>query len=315
MKFSAMNTQITKKSIPFLTDVLIMLIPFCLLACYFYGIKAVKILAVGTITALFIDFAGSLLLKKEHSLSDLSALTTGIIISLLMSDNTPLWLVALCSTVSIAVGKLPFGDFKKSPFVPAAVGIAFLIVCYPDYIFNYSPTLRDTGIFTSSLASILTKGNTINMTVPGIISALVGNCPGPVGATCAIALLAALVYFLIRHPNSFIIAAGFISVCCLFAVLFPRVLSGRQASILMEISSGMLLFTAIFLMTWPNKNFKSGLSALLYGLLGGSLCMLIRYFGVFEEGAVFAVLFCDAVSFIFEKKEINTTAEGGIINE
>ena len=280
-----------------------MLIPFCLLSVYFYGLTAVKLIFTSIITAIICDFTGCVLLKKETELSDLSAVNTGIITALLLSSSTPVYVAAVTCAFAICVGKLPFGSYKGSPFTPAAVGIAFACVCFPDYIFNYAPSLRDTGIFTSSLASMLTQCTTVNMTAPGLLSILVGNCPGPIGATCTAALLTTLVYLLIRKPNAFFSAAGFICICCLFAVLFPRVLSGRQTSVIMELCSGMLMFTAIFLIPWPNKEFSSPLSALLYGIMGGVFQMLIRYFGTFEEGAVFAVLFCDALSFLFVKKE------------
>lgn len=298
-----MQAKKTENKIPFTADILIMLIPFCLLSVYFYGLTAVKLIFASIITAIICDFTGCVLLKREIELSDLSAVNTGIITSLLLSSSTPVYVAVLTCAFAICVGKLPFGNYKNSPFTPAAVGIAFAIVCFPDYMFNYIPSLRDTGIFTSSLASMLTQGNTVNMTVPGLLSILVGNCPGPIGATCTAALLATLVYLLIRRPYAFFSAAGFISICCLFAVLFPRVLSGRQASVLMELCSGMLMFTAVFLIPWPNKEFSSPLSALLYGITGGVFQMLIRYFGTFEEGAVFAVLFCDAISFLFIRKE------------
>lgn len=298
-----MLTKKTENKLPFTADILIMLIPFCLLSVYFYGITAVKLIFAGIITSIVCDFTGCILLKKENELSDLSAVNTGIITALLLSSSTPVYIAVITCAFAICVGKLPFGNYKNSPFTPAAVGIAFACVCFPDYIFNYAPSLRDTGIFTSSLASMLTQGTTVNMTAPGLFSILIGNCPGPIGATCTLALLATLIYLLIRKPNAFFSAAGFICICCLFAVLFPRVLSGRQASVLMELCSGMLMFTAIFLIPWPNKEFSSPLSALLYGITGGIFQMLIRYFGAFEEGAVFAVLFCDAISFLFVKKE------------
>lgn len=303
MKISAMQNKKTENKLPFTADMLIILIPFCLLSVYFYGLTAVKLIFASIITAIVCDFTGCVLLKREIELSDLSAVNTGIITALLLSSSTPVYIAVLTAAFAICVGKLPFGSYKNSPFTPAAVGIAFASVCFPDYLFNYLPSLRDTGIFTSSLASMLTQGNTVNMTAPGLLSILVGNCPGPIGATCTVALLATLIFLLIRRPNAFFSAAGFISICCLFAVLFPRVLSGRQASVIMELCSGMLMFTAVFLIPWPNKEFSSPLSAMLYGITGGLFQMLIRYFGTFEEGAVFAVLFCDAISFLFIKKE------------
>ena len=47
----------------------------------------------------------------------------------------------------------------------------------------------------------------------------------------------------------------------------------------MELCSGALLFTAVFFMNYPNVRFRSVNFAMLYGMAGGVVYMLIRYFG------------------------------------
>lgn len=63
----------------------------------------------------------------------------------------------------------------------------------------------------------------------------------------------------------------------------------------MEISAGMLVFTALFLLPNPATLPKTHLQRLLYGMAAGGICMLLRYFGAYEEGACFAVLLMNAV--------------------
>lgn len=57
----------------------------------------------------------------------------------------------------------------------------------------------------------------------------------------------------------------------------------------------MLVFTALFLLPNPATLPKTHLQRLLYGMAAGGICMLLRYFGAYEEGACFAVLLMNAV--------------------
>ena len=89
-----------------------------------------------------------------------------------------------------------------------------------------------------------------------------------------------------------------------FASVFPRVLTGRKSSILMEISAGLLLFAGIILLPDEVTAPKGKISRLLYGAVGGIICMIIRHFGAFEEGACYAVLIMNALSPFFDKERI-----------
>lgn len=290
------------KKFSYNSDCLVLLTACLVPAVLFNGIGGVLVIAACVITAVICVGAGSLLLQKKLSLNDKSAIVTGLSVAMLLSGSTPVGVAVLASFVAIAAGKLPFGDWDKAPFVPSAVGAAFAWLVYPEYCFSYPAPFTGVSDSAVSLTSMLKNGNSVNMTTPGILNAIVGNCPGPLGTTCAIFFVACLIYFLLRNIDSFIISAGFIAVCCLFAALFPRVPSGRQASVLMELCGGALLFTAVFPMTYPNIKFRSVSFALFYGMTGGAVYMLIRYFGTFEDGAPFAVLVMNAIAPLFSDK-------------
>ena len=280
-------------------DCLILLAAGLVPAVFFNGINSVKVIVSGVITAVLTNLIGKAVLRKSLKSFDGFAVITGLCVSMLLPADIPPWAVILASFVSVAVGKLPFGEWEKAPFVPAAVGVAFIWLIYPELCFAYPSPSTGISDATLSLTSMLKNGNSVNMTVPGILNIIVGNVPGPIGTTCGVFFLACLIYYLIRNIDSFIISAGFISVCCLFAALFPRIPSGRQTSALMELCGGALLFTAVFLMPYPNIKFKSVNFALYYGMTGGLVFMFIRYFGAFEEGAPFAVLIMNSVSPFF----------------
>ena len=296
--FSTMDNRFPKK-FSYNSDCLVLLAACLVPSVLFNGIGGVKVIAASVVTAVLTDLFGTLILSGDVTLSDRSAVITGFSVAMLLSGSVPVYVAAIAAFVAVAVGKLPFGRWDRAPFVPAAVGTGFVCVIYPDICFSYPAPFTGAADTAESLAMMLKNGNSVNMTAPGVLNVLVGNCPGQIGTTCGIFFAACLVYYLIRNIDSFIVSAGFISVCFMFAALFPRVPSGRRTSVLMELCGGALLFTAVFLMTYPNVKFRSVNFALYYGMTGGAVYMLIRYFGAFEDGAPFAVLIMNALSPLF----------------
>jgi hypothetical protein len=125
---------------------------------------------------------------------------------------------------------------------------------------------------------------------------LAGALPSAMGVGCTIALIGSLVFLAIRRPKNALPAGTFMLAIVIMAILFPRVSTGRLVSVIMEVCGGEALFAAIFFMTYPSILPKRMFSRALWGFGGGIVCMLMRYFGVFEESACFAILIACAAT-------------------
>ena len=95
-------------------------------------------------------------------------------------------------------------------------------------------------------------------------------------------------------PISFIIA------CALYAAVMPRVNASFFTSIFMELSAGSLLFAAVFLMSDYSTQPQKYSTRILYGVLSGFFCMLMRTVGTYEETVCFAVLLANAFTPILD---------------
>lgn len=278
-------------------DMLAILILPCISAWYFYGTKALKLIAVSVITAVACEFFGRKLLRQSSTIGDLSAVTTGIIISLMLPASAPLWMPAIGSSFAIIAAKLPFGRNETLPFSPAAAGMAFLTICFSDLIFDYPRIVANTalsGSSGSSLAYLLSQNTSISLSSVKAIDIFTGNYPGPMGAGCIIMLFGSALYMLIRRTKLFISVAGFVAGAALMALCFPRV-TNLFSSIVLELAAGYMIFAALFLLTEQGTQPKLPLSRLLYGVSAGAVCMLIRRFGAYEECACFGILIINAV--------------------
>lgn len=278
-------------------DLLAMLLVPMLSSWYFYGPGAIRLICISVITCVLCELIGRRILKQPSTVSDLSAVVTGILIALLLPANAPVWLTVLGGMFAIFAAKLPFGFVENLPFSPAAASFAFLTICFPDLIFDYprisalSTALSSTS--SVSLTSMLAQNTSVSLRSVKALDILVGNFPGPMGASCIIVLLGSAIYMLIRRTKLFVTTAGFLSGAALMAICFPRV-TNLFSSLVLELCAGCMIFAAIFLITEQSTQPRHILSRLLYGFTAGVSCMLMRRFGAFEECVCFAVLIINA---------------------
>ncbi len=278
-------------------DLLAMLILPIVSSWYFYGTGALKLIFISVIVCVLCELLGRKVLKQASTVTDLSAVTTGIIIALMLPANAPLWMPVIGGIFAIVAAKLPFGSVDKLPFSPAAASFSFLTICFPDIIFNYprisafSAALSSTS--SSSLTSLLARNASISLGSVKTIDIIIGNFPGPMGAGCIMILAGSAIYMLIRRPKLFLTVAGFIPGAALAAICFPRT-GNLLTSLVLELCAGYIIFAALFLITEAGTQPEKNLSRLLYGFTAGLACMLMRRFGAFEECSCFAVLIVNA---------------------
>ena len=239
---------------------------------------------------------------------------TGWMMALLMPASAPYWLPIVGALFAVIVVKMPFGSIENVPFVPVAVGYTFLSVCFKELVYSYPLTSYTPPLFgvTENESAITIAGllKTSSVSYYDAFDILSGAVVGPVGTTCFAILLAAIVYILIRHPKIFVTCISFVAMCGILAAFFPRVNDTWMRSILLELSSGSLMFFVVFGISFPFLIPKTFAGQVAYGLFAGLLCMIMRYVGGYEDGACFAIIIMNAMSKLdFVIKNIKTNNE------
>lgn len=289
---------------------LLMLLPLAVMAAYYYGERALRMILLSALTAVIAEYVGSIFVRKKATLADFNAVCIGVMIPLLLPASSPLWLPMVGVIFAIVVVKLPFGNARSLMFEPVSAAIAFLTICSKAYVFGYPAVdvikaenviLQSDFTPGTSLAAMLYQNNSIGTNLISMLDLMIGSFVGPMGATCGFALLAVLISMLFGRREELYATFSFLGVTIIYAFAFPRVLTGRLVSVAMELSAGMLVFAAIFLITNPAILPKTKKGKIAFGLFAGIMCMLIRTFGVFEEGVCFAVLIADALCEQFDK--------------
>lgn len=284
-------------------DTLLMGFGLLIMGIYLNGISAFYHAAVGILSAVLCEYISFRLVMKKNTLTNMSAFSVGLLISLSMSAASPLWVTAMGSAFAVLVAKLPFGGTRNAPFVPVAAGVCFVQLCFGQYVFSYPassgglhPVFNTAEGFVkgTSLIDLLESGKAVSLNIFNYASLLSGKYPGAIGTTCILAMLGIVCYQLIRRPRRLYSSLGYLLCCAVFALAFPRVNSGRLSSLVMELSAGSLMFVALLVLNDPVTTPKRPLYAVLYGAVAGAVCMLLRYFGTIHEPAFFSVLLINA---------------------
>ncbi len=267
-----------------------------------YGARPLAMAGASVLTCLLCETLVSLARSRRPALAGASFAVTGLSVALLLPLNAPLWLPCAAAAFAVLAAGEPFGGFGRAPFTPAAAGIAFAALCWPELVFTYFdpaqpyalPPLADCAFHAARSPAALLRDGLKPDILP--LDLLWGTAPGPLGGTAALVLGAcALALFLCRaaRPET---TLCFLLAAAALAALFPRIACSPLTSVKYELLSGSLLFCAVFLAPDPAVSPYTAAGRCLYGAFAGAAAMAFRRYGAFEQGAPFALLLADAVS-------------------
>jgi len=115
------------------------LLPVAAFAVYAFGINALLVLITSVISCVLTEHYLCKFSKKESTITDWSAVITGLLLGLTLPPNFPLWMTFVGGVISMALGKFVFGGLGYNVFNPALVGRAVLQAAFPVAITTWSP--------------------------------------------------------------------------------------------------------------------------------------------------------------------------------
>ena len=135
----------TKNSIrKIMLKVIIALVPAIAAGIFFFGMEALKVLLWTAFFAIFAEALWCLIAKKsvKETITDGSALVTGIILAMGLSPITPWYVCMIGSFLAIWLGKQCFGGLGHNPFNPAVVARVSLLIAFPGLLTIWVPTIQ-----------------------------------------------------------------------------------------------------------------------------------------------------------------------------
>src|SRR6056297_1581492 len=122
------NTTVRK----LMYGVVIALLPTLAWSVVTFGIGAIVVTLVSVVSCILFEYLiQKFLLKRQPTISDGSALVTGLLLAFNVPANLPVGIIIIGALVSIGIGKMSFGGLGTNPFNPALVGRVFLLISFP----------------------------------------------------------------------------------------------------------------------------------------------------------------------------------------
>ena len=284
--------------------VLVALIPVFVVSLCLFGVGALVVTLVSVASCLFFEWAIErfLMKRKQTTITDGSAIITGVLLAFNLPSNLPVWIIVLGALFAIGVGKMSFGGLGCNPFNPALVGRVFLLISFPVQMTNW-PKLGQlasyTDVVTGATPLALMKqavyGNVEALNqIPDALKLFLGQNGGCIGEVSALALLAGFAYMLWKKIITWHIPVSILATVFAFAGIMHLADPVKYASPLLHILSGGVMLGAIFMATDYVTSPMSTKGMLVYGVCIGLLTMIIRLFGDYPEGMSFAILIMNA---------------------
>ena len=261
----------------------------------FYGWSELLVIAVSVASCVLIEWAVTkFLMKAPCTISDLSAVVTGVLLAMNLPATTPWWVVFIGALFAIGVVKLTFGGLGQNIFNPAIAGRVFLLISFPTYLTDWTiPNgfIHSTdAVSGSTLLGRYAEGGVEAVAGTDYLQTLFLNIGGSAGEISALALLLGFAYLLVRKVVKPWIPLSIFLTVFVTSGIFYLVDPSTYTDPLFNLLTGGVILGACFMATDYVTSPMTTLGGVIYGVGIGFILMMIRYFGAYPEGMSFAIL-------------------------
>ncbi len=295
-------------------SVVVALLPAGIAGVYYFGLPALKIIVISTITALMTELLMNLLTKTKVTILDGSALITGLLFAYNLPPAAPWYLVVVGSFFAIALVKWAFGGLGYNFMNPALGGRIFVIIAWSNIMvghWSYSiwKFIGNGMDFTSASRQIIsadaiTSATPLTVLKTGGFEALknanfdywslfIGNIPGCIGETSKLAILIGGLLLLALRLIQWEIPVIYIGTVALLSWILGGLPFGKgvfAGDPLFHILSGGLFLGAFFMATDYVTSPISFKGRFIFAFMLGILTVIIRLFGGYPEGVSYAIV-------------------------
>src|SRR6056297_3252348 len=118
-------------------DVIIALMPLVAAGVYFFGIRVILIVLVTVGFSVLTEYISRLVMKRENTVGDLSAVVTGMLLGLSLPPSIPIWMCAVGAAIAILIVKQMFGGIGQNFMNPALGARVIMVVSWPAQMTNW----------------------------------------------------------------------------------------------------------------------------------------------------------------------------------
>ena len=271
-------------------DVLIGLAPAMIAAVVIFGFRALLMTAVCVAACIIFEYGTERILGRENTISDLSAVVTGVILSFNLPVQLPLWMAVVGCFFAIVIVKQLFGGIGNNFANPAIAARIFLLLSFSQPMTTWLQVEGGRavqGVYGATPLALISAGDTANL--PSVMEMLLGTRGGCMGETCAIALILGGVYMIWKKVITPTIPLAFIGGVFVLSLLFG-------VNPVYELLGGGLMLGAFFMATDYTTSPITEKGKIIFGLGCALITMVIRVFGSYPEGVSYSILLMNIIT-------------------
>jgi len=270
--------------------VILALIPAVIASIYYFKLRAFLLIIVCIFGTVITEAVFQKLRKKQITISDGSALLTGLLLALVLPPSLPLWAGFLGAVMAIVIGKQIFGGLGQNIFNPALIGRAFLMATFPVMLTTWiKPGIFD-AVSTATPLSMMKFDHNITST----FHLFLGNTGGSLGETCALALIIGAIFLLIKKYMDWRIPLSYLGTVLVLSSILYLIKPTSYVSPLFHLFAGGLMLGALFMATDPVTSPVTKKGRYIFGIGCGILVIIIRTWGGLPEGVMYSILLMNA---------------------
>ena len=289
------HSKVSTQSI--MRDVIIALLPAAVAGTILFGWHALITILVCVATAVLSEFLFNLIVKKEQTVTDLSAVVTGLILALSLPAKAGIFHCIVGSVFAIVVVKCLFGGIGCNFANPAATARVFLLIAFASTVGGATaPALGGVDLVATATPLEIIKLGT-DAELPTLLDMFLGNRAGAIGETSALALILGGVYLILRRVIKWQVPVVYIATVFILSLIIKQDLSVA----LYQVLGGGLMIAAFFMITDYSTTPINTLGKMVFAFGCGIITVLIRFWGSYPEGVSFAILLMNILSPYIEK--------------
>jgi electron transport complex protein RnfD len=280
-------------------DVVIALVPAFIGSIYFFGKRAIILVAAAVIACVLSEFLWQRIRKEPILVLDFSAVVTGVLLAFNVPVTTPVWVVVVASIFGIIVAKQFFGGLGSNFANPALIGRLAIMFFWPGTIANYVTTYHNgTDAITSATVLSAAKAGKA-LTEYSTWDMFIGNIPGAIGETSKLLLIIGFIYLCYRKVVNMTIAFSYLITVIAITFTFGGNNGLFTGDIVLNLLGGGLILGAFYMLT--DYSFASSAGKCLMGVIAGVVTAGIRIWGIYPEGVCYGILVANCMLALIER--------------
>ncbi len=220
-----------------MTDVILALLPAILVSIFLCGIKSFLLILISVVSTVLTEkIITAVFFKKEKdSIKDLSAVVTGIILSLTLPAFVPYYFAIFGGACAVIFGKILYGGLGKNLYNPAVVGKFFVLIFFEKIFLKFKLSninfqILNLKIFRNILDSPFTK----------FLDSLILSQSNSIGTFSGLALILGGIYLTMKKRISLFTPLSFFLLMSILSFFVPEI---------SKIPIGEILLVGIFMAT------------------------------------------------------------------